>query len=143
MNSDTMNLLTECQAGIRMGEAAFKQVLPHAKDKELRHLLEVAKTTHATLGDEIHRMISDNGKTPKDAHPVARAMSSVKIGATLMVKASDKSIANLMTDGCDMGVKSLSRYLNQYAAADEKSKDIAKRLIQLEEQLSKDLREYL
>ena len=143
MNSDTLNLLNECDSGIRMGEAAFKQVLPHAKDKELRHLLEVAKTTHATLGDEIHRMISDSGKTPKDAHPVARAMSSVKIGATLMVKASDKSIANLMTDGCDMGIKSLSGYLNQYKNATDEAKTVAKRLIASEEFLEGKLRSFL
>jgi hypothetical protein len=33
-----------------------------------------------------------------------------------------------------MGVKSLSKYLNQYKAADEKSKDYAKKLIAMEEQ---------
>lgn len=42
-----------------------------------------------------------------------------------------------------MGVKSLSRYLNQYKAADGKSKDFAKRLIQLEEKLAADIRDYL
>ena len=56
---------------------------------------------------------------------------------------SDKTIADLITDGCNMGVKSLSRYLNQYKAASEKVKDIAKRLIHLEERLVVDLRAYL
>jgi hypothetical protein len=42
-----------------------------------------------------------------------------------------------------MGVKSLNRYLNQYKAADESSKDIAKRLINLEEKLAVDIRSYL
>jgi hypothetical protein len=56
---------------------------------------------------------------------------------------SDHTIADLMTDGCDMGVKSLSKYLNQYKAADEASKDIAKRLIALEESLGKEIRGYL
>ena len=143
MNTDTINLLRECNAGIKMGESAIKQVLPHARNDELRHTLEVCKNTHATLGDEIHRMISDSGKTPKDAHPVARAMSSVKIGATLMVKASDKSIANLMTDGCDMGIKSLSGYLNQYKNATDEAKTVAKRLIASEEFLEGKLRSYL
>ena len=49
---------------------------------------------------------------------------------------SDQTIADLMTDGCNMGVKSLNKYLNQYEAADEVSKDSAKRLIHLEEQLA-------
>ena len=56
---------------------------------------------------------------------------------------SDKTIAALITDGCNMGVKSLSRYLNQYKAASETAKDIAKRLINLEERLVVDLRVFV
>ena len=56
---------------------------------------------------------------------------------------SDQTIADLMTDGCNMGVKSLNQYLNQYEAADEVSKDITKRLINLEERLAVDIRKFL
>ena len=56
---------------------------------------------------------------------------------------SDKTIADLMTDGCNMGVKSLNQYLNKYKAADEVSKDITKRLINLEERLAIDIRSFL
>lgn len=56
---------------------------------------------------------------------------------------SDETIADLMTDGCNMGVKSLNKYLNQYKAADEISKDITKRLINLEEKLVIDIRCFL
>ena len=42
-----------------------------------------------------------------------------------------------------LGAKYLHKYLNQYKAADEDSKDIAKRLIRLEEQLVSDIRQYL
>ena len=56
---------------------------------------------------------------------------------------SDNTIADLMTDGCNMGVKSLNRYLNEYEAAEERTKDITKRLINLEEKLATDIRGYL
>ncbi len=56
---------------------------------------------------------------------------------------SDETIADLMTDGCNMGVKSLNKYLNQYKAAEEKAKDITKRLINLEEKLAVDIRCFL
>jgi hypothetical protein len=59
------------------------------------------------------------------------------------MKESDHVIADLITDGCNMGVKSLNRYLNQYKAADENTKDITKRLINLEEKLAIDLRDFL
>jgi hypothetical protein len=61
----------------------------------------------------------------------------------LMMSNKDATVADLMTDGCNMGVKSLSKYLNEYKAASEASKNVAKRLISLEEKLAKDIRGYL
>ena len=70
-------------------------------------------------------------------------MSWMKTNLKLSMHESDHTIADLITDGCNMGVKSLNRYLNQYKAADENSKDITKRLINLEEKLAVDLRDFL
>ena len=67
----------------------------------------------------------------------------MKTNMKLGMEARDCTIADLMTDGCNMGVKSLGKYLNQYKAADEQSKDITKRLIKLEEQMAVDMRRYL
>ena len=61
----------------------------------------------------------------------------------MMMSPTDETISDLITDGCNMGVKSLNRYLNEYSAAEEKAKDITKRLINLEEKLAIDIREYL
>ena len=74
---------------------------------------------------------------------MAKGMSWMKTNVKLIMDESDKTIADLITDGCNMGVKSLNRYLNQYKAADEKSKDITKRLINLEEKLAIDIRSFL
>ena len=82
----------------------------------------------------------DDGKEP---NPMAKGMSWLKTNVKLVMDESDETIAALMTDGADMGVKSLSKYLNEYAAADEKSKDICKKLIALEDELSTNMREFL
>ena len=74
---------------------------------------------------------------------MARGMSWLKTNTKLAVSPADETVADLITDGCNMGVKSLSRFLNQYKAADEKSKDITKRLIGLEEKLVIDARRFL
>ena len=70
-------------------------------------------------------------------------MSRIKTNVKLGLDTSDATIADLMTDGCNMGVKSLNQYLNEYKAADEVSKDITKRLINLEERLAIDIRGFL
>ena len=82
----------------------------------------------------------DDGKNP---NPIAKGMSWVKTNVMLSMNESDHTIADLITDGCNMGVKSLNRYLNKYEAADEVSKDIAKRLINQEQELTMNVRSFL
>ena len=74
---------------------------------------------------------------------MAKGMSWMKTNMKMTMDSSDATVADLITDGCNMGVKTLNRYLNQYKAADEKSKAICGELISIEEQLCKDLRAYL
>ena len=50
------------------------------------------------------------------------------------------TLSGMVIDGCNMGGKPLSRYLNRYAAADEKSKSIAERLIALESEAAVSMR---
>ena len=143
IEQDTIKLLRECDAGIRMGTESIDEVVDSVRAPQMRDLLNTCRYEHAKLGTEIQSQLDrfqDKGKTP---NPIAQKMSWIKTGMKLAMDESDATIADLMTDGCNMGVKSLNRYLNQYGAADEVSKDITRRLINLEEQLSVDLRSYL
>lgn len=74
---------------------------------------------------------------------MAKGMSWLKTNVKLGVDLSDATIADLMTDGCNMGVKSLTKYLNEYEAADENAKDLTKKLIAQEQQLADQMRQYL
>lgn len=143
MQNDTVKLLCECNAGIKMGEDAIKKVLPLTKSSELKNALEVSKNTHAALGDETHAMLKSLGEEPKDPHPIARVMSGMKIRTKMMINQSDRTVADLMTDGCDMGIKSLSHYLNEYKLADKEAKNLAKRIIASEEYLETRIRDFL
>ena len=143
IEQDTVKLLRECDAGIRMGTDSIDEVMDYVHAPQMRDLLNASRYEHTKLGTEIQSQLDrfqDKGKSP---NPIVQKMGWVKTGVKLAIDESDATIADLMTDGCNMGVKSLNRYLNQYKAADEVSKDITKRLINLEEQLSIDLRGYL
>lgn len=143
IEQDTIRLLRECDAGIQMGVSSIEQVVGHVRDDAFRKLLEQCKRAHEKLDQEIQALLERYHDDGKDPNPVAKGMSWMKTNVKIGVDESDETIADLMTEGCNMGVKSLSRYLNQYRAADEKSKDIAKRLIHLESQLAIDIRPYL
>ena len=143
IEQDTIRLLRECDAGVKMGISAIDEVLDYVKSDRLKQYLKDCKIAHQKLETEIQEKLDRFGNEGKDPNPIAQGMSWMKTNFKLMMHESDHTIADLITDGCDMGVKSLSKYLNQYKAADEVSKDIAKRLISLEEDLGKEIRGYL
>ena len=143
MENDNIKLLRECDAGVEMGMSSIDDVLPYVKAENLKSLLKTCKEEHEKLEREIRTLLRNYGDEGKDPNPMAKGMSWIKTNVKLAVDESDETIADLMTDGCNMGVKSLNQYLNQYEAANEKSKDICKRLINLEEKLTTDIRGYL
>ena len=142
IEQDTIKLLRECDAGIKMGVSSIDDVL-NRSGKKLRSILTDCKVEHEKLQEEVDHLLAKYHDDGKDPNPIAKGMSWMKTNMKLTLEAGDATIADLMTDGCNMGVKSLSRYLNQYKAADEVSKDITKRLINLEEKLTVDMRGYL
>lgn len=143
IEQDTLKLLRECDAGVKMGVASIDDVMPHVKSKALLDRLNKCKDEHEKLSLEIDNLLDKYRDDGKDPNPIAKGMSWMKTNLKLATDDSDSMVADLMTDGCNMGVKSLNRYLNQYKAADEKSKDICKRLINLEERLTHQMREFL
>ena len=141
--SDSIKLLRECDAGIKMGVTSIDEVLSYVKNPTFRKLLTECRNKHEKLREEIQMLLLASQDDGKDPNPIAKSMSWMKTNVKLVMDQSDETIADLMTDGCNMGVKTLHRYLNQYQGAEEKTKDIAKRLINLEEKLAVDIRAYL
>lgn len=143
IEKDTIRLLRECDAGVRMGISSIDDVIEDISEDSFRSCLGQCRDEHVKLQDEINALLEqyhDEGKSP---NPMAQGMSRMKTNWKMAMEPTDETVADLMTDGCNMGVKSLNRYLNEYAAADEVSKDIAKRLIHLEADLAVNMREYL
>ena len=140
---DTIKLLRECDAGVKMGVASIDEVIGAVRSSRMKETLFHNREAHEKLGRELQSHLDRFGDGGKEPSPIVKGMSWLKTETRLGMERSDKVIADLMTDGCNMGVKSLNRYLNQYKAADEVTKDMAKRLIHLEETLTSDLREYL
>jgi len=143
IHEDTINLLKECNAGVKMGVSSIDEILEDAKDPKLVQILSSSKDEHSRLGDETRQLLNRYDEEGKEPNPMAKGMSWIKSNIMMAMDAGDDTIADLLTDGCNMGVKSLSRYLNKYAAADEKSKDIAKKLISMEADLAIKMRDYL
>ncbi len=143
VEQDTIKLLRECDSGIKMGISALDEVMEYAHSTDMRKYLQDSTKENQKLQTDLQDVLADYHDNGKEPNPIASGMSWLKTNMKLKMNESDSTIAELMTDGCNMGIKSLSRYMNQYKAADERSKDLAKRLIKAEEKLSQNMRQFL
>ena len=142
-NADTIYLLKECDAGSKMAVTSIDEVLDKVSNSDFLKLLVETKKHHEKLGNDLHEMLNEKGAEEKDPSPIAKGMSWMKTNVKMGMDESDATVADLLTDGCDMGIKSLYRYMNQYKEADQESMAIAKRLIDIEAKLETELRHYL
>lgn len=143
VEQDTVKLLRECDAGIKMGISAIDEVIEYVSDRQMKDILIDSKGENEKLQNDLMKVLADYGDDGKDPAPMVKGMSWLKTNFKLKTDGSDGMIAELMIDGCNMGIKSLCRYMNQYQAADERSKGIAMRLVRAEDKLSDDMRRFL
>ena len=142
-NGDTIKLLRECDAGVRMGISSIEEVLEYVSDENLKKCLEQNLADNREVQIEIQELLDEYHDDGKEPSTVAKSMSWLKTNIKLTFNESDKVIADLMTDGCHMGMKSLNKYLNQYQEADEKSKNLTKKLIGVQEKMAECVKKYL
>lgn len=142
-DGDTVKLLKECDSGIQMGISAINDVINDVKSSDFRSLLNESRSHHEMLQNEINGLLDVHNDDGKNPNPMAKGMSWIKTNVKMAVDNSDNTVADLITDGCNMGTKFLSRYLNQYKSADTISKDITSRLIKIEDELVSDIRQFL
>ena len=143
IEEDTIKLLRECDAGTKMGIKSIEDVWDHVKNEKLKEALQNTRREHIDLEKEIHTALNRFSDQGKDPNLMAETMSWLKSNVKLAMDGADSTVADLMTEGCNMGIKSLRRYMNQYTAADEDSKRIANTLISSEKRLVEAVAAYL
>lgn len=105
IEQDTIKLLRECDAGIKMGVGSIDDVIDRVKSKDLKQLLNACKDEHEKLDRELQQLLDSYHDDGKDPGLMAEGMAKMKTSVKLGMNESDNTIADLMTDGCNMGVK--------------------------------------
>lgn len=143
MDEDSVKLLKECDAGIKMGISSLDEVMESVHGEAVRERLMEGKNDFNKLESRVESFLKKDCEQGKEPAMMAKAMSWIKTNVKLAMDEDDKTVADLITDGCNMGIKSVQRYINKYPTADERVKSIARDLMNVQEKLAKDMRAYL
>ena len=95
IQEDTIKLLRECNAGIKMGVDSIDEILDETTDRMLIKMLRETMDEHKRLGSETHRLLNRYGDEGKDPNPLAKSMSWIKTNVMMAVDAGDNTIAEL------------------------------------------------
>ena len=143
MNEDSIRLLREVNEGCKNAVNSFSQVMDFIKDDDLREIAADYEKRHAAIGTRCHSLLGRAHKEEKDPLSVAKAVMWFTTEVKMMIDDDDSHVAELLADGCNMGIKSLSRYLRQYPDAGQEARGLAGKLIELEMELYKKLLAFL
>lgn len=143
MNSDSVSLLKECDAGCKMATESIKQLRSYTDDELLRKTLSYFLNQHLVYGERCHILLNRDNEEAKDPSMVASIMSKISTDMKMLVDRDTKKIAKQALDGCNMGVKSLTEYLHKYANAEYEYKEMAKDLIEIEKKMSEEMLKFV
>ncbi len=141
--NDTVKLLADCSRGAKMGLEAIDEALPLVNDPRMKYTLSDSKSNHITLGNEADTLLKGLNEKPGEPGAVAKGITWVKTNFSVAMNPGDSTVAGVITDGCNMGIKSINKALNEYSGADAGAKRVAKRLIDMEKKLVSDMSVYL
>lgn len=143
MNSDTIALLKECDAGCKMGVESMKQVRSYAEEGRLIAVIDKYLERHDDFGDKCHRMLNQLNETTQNPPMMASTFAKISTDVKLMMEKDSHKIAEILIDGCNMGVKSVTENMHKYNKADAESMKLAKELVEMEQKMSQDLLQFL
>jgi len=143
MDVNTIELLKECSSGCQMAMESVKQVRAYTKAEKLNNLLESYGEKHRGLEKEISQALAQYGKVESEPKKMAEFMSWMDIQIKMFMHPDDSQAAKLMMDGCNMGIQSVSEYVNKYPDASKESQELAKKLIKIEEDFMKEMKEFV
>lgn len=143
MQSDTIKLLEECSSGCKIALNSMKQLQRNITNSHFRKLVEDYIGKHTNLENEANALLGEQGRSGKDPSLGTTLMSWTMSEMKMMLKKGDGQIAKLMIDGCSMGIKTLSKAINQYSKASEQSFSLADCIIKAEEDFLGEVKLYL
>ncbi|MDO4545891.1 MAG: hypothetical protein Q4C25_07015 [Bacillota bacterium] len=140
---DTACLTKEVGKGIDMAIYSFDQLLERVKDPALKKVITESRNDHKRLQDENNNLQKAYHVMKQEPGSMAKGMAWMETNMKLSMEDSDRVVADIITKGCDTGVKNLYKYINEYAESDLAAVETARKLIDIEETLEENLRLYL
>ena len=143
MKKDDIQLYREIQKNARMGQRAIEAITPRVYDDSMALMLTRDAYRYGQIGEKAQEALLSDRQAPRAENRMENMMLTMSINANTLWNASTSHIAEMMIRGSNMGMTQMWKALNKNAQAGDPAVELAKELVDFEENNIKELKKYL
>lgn len=140
---DEQSLLHEICRNSSMGVEAIHQVLKDVYDEELAYELNIEAGKMKEFERKAGARLQQSGDGPAGTNPAAKSMLKTAIRVKTVFQNNTEHIADLMQKGNRRGAEELKKAIHKYKDAGIYATELAKEMVDFEEENLKKLQSYL
>ena len=138
--NDNQRLLRESAMGLRCACESIAIAKKYARDKKMRDTLSKYLTEHRSLYERARTLL---GQSYPKGTAMPLLMTKVHTGISLSLRNDSPRVADLMLNGCNMGMKSVASAKNKNPAATAEAITVANEIIRTEEAMHREMLKFV
>ena len=129
MQKDTEQLLRETNYGAKLALMNMKHIMDEAEEGELMKVIVHAIEEHEKVEQKTANAMNEHGYEEKAVSAMMHAFSDVTTELKMLWRDDSAKIAEMLVDGCNMGIKNISQTMNQCENASKEAKALISEIV--------------
>ena len=126
-----------------MGTDTIKQLIGICKDEEYKKVLHSQLSEYKMIHSASDQKIKQFNKDSKDINVFSKVSSYFMINLNTLLDKSPSHISEMLIQGSTMGIIDITKKLKEYPNADKEIRDLANKLLKLEQNNVDQCKKYL
>ena len=140
---ENMELLNDIYQNSRTGEESIKALLPSVDDAKLKNDLQTQMIGYTQMYAKAQQEIVNRKEQPKENGVLEQVSVRTGVKMNTLLDRTPSHIAEMMIQGSNMGIVSLTKQMKRHPEANHKVKLLAVELLKFEEYNIQRLKAYL
>ena len=136
------DLYQEIYKGCKMGAESLVNLLPKVTDDGLRNEITAQLERYEEYAAKAREELFDLDTSPKEENAFTKMSAKMGVMMNTMLDASSSHIAQMIIEGCSMGITELLKVVHAYGIKDD-AEQLARDVISFEESCSENMKKYL
>ena len=138
----TKELYEEIYRGCKMGAESLVNLLPKVTDDGLKNEITAQLDRYEEYASKAREALFDLDASPKEENVFTKMSAKMGVMMNTMLDATSSHIAQMIIEGCSMGITELLKVVHAYGIKDE-AEQLARDVISFEESCSENMKKYL